>query len=244
MNNRIESWLYWRDFPDREPETYSRFNELWDECPLCGGIEDIDMGNGHVIDCLCASERWASSIKADLEGLRSDIKEAGFNLEPVSPGGEQLENAIVMAQDFAETPQGILMLSGGYGTGKSHLLSAINGRLFPIALYVTSSDFERNCFFALSSSKLHIYVDAIARAPVLLFDDYGMEYGSEIIESQMIHVVDTRVRRIDFYPLAIATNKTGKQIKHEGRIGSRLMDTQYLTYAKMSNVPDYRTRGV
>ncbi len=197
-----------------------------------------------MVDCLCASRRWAASVKETIDPLRSAVESADFNMEPVAPAGDQLENAIIKCQDWSANPEGILMLAGNYGSGKSHLLRAINTRLFPIALYLTASDFEWGCFSAMESGKLHIYVDIIAHCPVLLFDDYGMEYGAEFIWSQITHIVDVRSRRIQVYPMAIATNKTGRDIKYEGRVGSRLMDSDHLTYVKMRNVPDYRTRGV
>lgn len=243
MNDRIKSWLYWRQFPELEPETYGRFQEPWEICPLCDGVEDIDTGIG-VIDCLCASKGWANSVKETLDPLRSPVDDADFNMEPVSPYGEQLENAIEASKQWMLNPEGILLLSGGYGAGKSHLLRAINTYMYPIALYLTLSDFEWSCFRALESGKLHIYVDTVARSPVLLFDDYGMEYGADIIETQITHVVDVRVRQIGHYPFAVATNYIGQHLKHMGRVGSRLMDTKKLTYVKMSGVPDFRTRGV
>jgi DNA replication protein DnaC len=243
MNDRIKSWLHWKKFPELHPETYSRFQEPWEVCPLCDGFEELDSGDG-TVDCLCASTRWAKEVKQTLDPLRSPVNDADFNLEPVATQGAQLENAIVTSKLWAENPEGVLILSGGYGVGKSHLMSAINVELRPIALYLTFSEFEWSCFQALDSQKLHIYVDAVARAPILLFDDYGMEYGADLIETQITHVIDVRVRQIGYYPFAIATNKTGKQIKWEGRAGSRLMDTQNLTYVKMSGLTDYRTKGV
>jgi len=236
VNNRIESWLYWK----HNPRTYSR---LEDVCSICDGFEEVE-ANSATIDCICASERWAASIKETLDPLRSAVEDADFNLEPVAINGDQLENAIVMANDWAKAPSGVLLLSGGYGIGKSHLLRAINTELYPIALYLTSSEFEWSCFRAMESSSLHVYVDIVAHCPVLLFDDYGMEYGAEFIWTQMTHVIDVRVRTISDYPMAVASNKSGREIQHEGRIGSRLMDTEYLQYAKMRGIPDYRTRGL
>lgn len=238
MNNRIESWLYWK----KNPQTYSRFEGI---CSICDGIEEVEAG-GVTIDCICASDRWASSIKETLDPLRSGADPADFNLEPVANGQSQLEDAIVMAMDFSEKPEGIFILSGRYGVGKSHLLRAINTILDPIALYLTMSDFEWSCFRAMESQKLHVYTDAVAHAPVLLLDDYGMEYGAEFIEAQVVHVIDVRVRRLEHFPIAVATNKTGKSLSLEGRVGSRLMNINAgkHRYAKMSGLTDFRTRGV
>lgn len=238
MNNRIESWIYWK----QNPRTYSRLNDV---CSICDGAEEVTVIGDWVVDCKCAIDRWEASIKETLDPLRSGADPADFNMEPVAVAGQQLEDAIAMSMAFVESPSGIFILSGSYGVGKSHLLRAINTELSPIALYLTMSDFEWSCFRALESQKLHVYTDIIAHAPILLLDDYGMEYGAEIIEAQVVHIIDSRVRQMEYYPLVVATNKSGKELSLEGRVGSRLMNAEKdHMYAKMGGLLDYRTRKI
>jgi len=236
--NRIKSWAFW--------------NHLWFErsmewqvhegvCPICDGIGEVRVEGLHIY-CLCNTIHWETRVSASLKSLQSSVQPARLeDLEIPITNGHQLEEAIERTREWAMNPYGYLIFSGPYGVGKTHFMRWLANRLYPIALYLTASDFNVAVHSHRQDDTLADYVNRVATAPILLFDDWGMEYGGKLVETQFAHIVDTRDRDTESFPMAIATNKSAQQIMSEPRVGSRLMNVDKRLFCSLQ-LEDHRLR--
>ena len=144
----------------------------------------------------------------------------------------------------------ILLLTGGAGRGKTHLLQSIGrvcldaGQSVRYELTADLLDRLRATYNRDSEESYNEAVDRCHKANVLLLDDIGLEKASEWVIEKTTALVDERYR--NGRRLAVATNKTRSQISSTMgfRLASRLWDTSpdtvrvvYLTCA------DYRMKG-
>jgi len=249
MSSRIASWLLWKrlaltvlaKYPEYVfPQPYWKWRNATGEiCPICDGFGIATMDNEDY-DCVCQVLMWQDQVKAALDPLRSQHGSvADIHLDMTN---KKFADGINKAMFWATEPVGVMVISGAYGCGKTHILQSINELLTPIALYITASDFEQKIFQHLGDSSLQSFIRGVSLAPILLFDDLGMEYGSDIVNTQLVHVIDSRYRNLSLFPMAVATNKESTEIMYIDRIGSRLMQEQTLTWVSLKGVPDYRIR--
>jgi DNA replication protein DnaC len=183
---------------------------------------------------------WQDQVNAALDQMRS--RHSNVSDAELDMSNPKFATCVGKAFSWGHNPHGIMILSGNYGCGKSHILQAIDEMLAPIALYITASDFEQKIFEHMGDNTLSTFVKGMSLAPILLFDDLGMEYGSPIVQSQMIHLIDSRYRNLDLFPMALATNYDSTTLMYMDRIGSRLMQESTLTWVSFAGVPDYRIR--
>ena len=117
-----------------------------------------------------------------------------------------------------------LLLMGGTGLGKTHLSSAIAGRvisrgydvLYTSALHMIA-EFEKTKFRGEEDN-----TDRYFAAELLIIDDLGTELGGSFSEACLYNVIDTRICK--GLPTVISTNLTAAQLseRYTGRIFSRL----------------------
>jgi len=249
MCSRISSWLLWRNLGPvidkftlgyKFPEPYWRWREeTGGICPICSGF-GIATLDGKDYDCICQTLMWQDQVKKALGPLRSSHGDVlGINMDMTNP---KFATAVDKAFKWALSPSGTMVISGAYGCGKSHILQCIDGMLSPIALYITASDFEQRVFENIGANTLSSFIKGLSLAPVLLFDDLGMEYGSDIVYAQMVHLIDSRYRNLTMFPMALATNHDSTTLMYMDRIGSRIMQESTLTWISLASVPDYRIR--
>jgi len=165
---------------------------------------------------------------------------------------EGAEAAFEIASDFTvgNTPP-IIVLIGGTGTGKTHLLEAIgrqylrqekdNGNSYTVRYELTNNLLMR----MRAGFNVHSEEQATSlayKADLLLLDDIGAEKPSEWVEQELYGLIEDRYRNNRL--LVVATNETEPTIKAKlgDRITSRLFDSEtskvkqvYLT------AKDYRT---
>lgn len=212
-------------------------------CEVCGGVGEVNVGDFN-FQCICQMKKWGADVSHSLKDIRSNVLQADVR-DLVTDGsvtnGDQLADAITQAVDWVKRPKGYFVLSGGLGVGKTHILRWMQWVLNPISLYLTASDFNVGVHAHRRDDTLSEYVDRIARAPVLLFDDWGMEYGGPLVDAQFTHIVDFRDRDTDSFPMAIATNKDGSQIAASGRVGSRVMNREKCIFVSL-DLEDYRVK--
>ena len=160
------------------------------------------------------------------------------------PGTEDAFNA---AMDFTvgNTPP-ILLLPGGTGTGKTHLMEAIGRQ------YLEQGSTVRYELLAHLLGKLRdsfrINEDQSVIAPsylaeVLLIDDIGLEKPSEWVTEQVTALVDERWRNNRL--LVVATNETYEGIEacYGPRLASRLYDMTGKVKQVFLTTTDYRKEG-
>ena len=146
------------------------------------------------------------------------------------------------ARNFAETPAGWLILTGTYGSGKTHLAAAIgNERLAQgdVVLFITAPDLLdhlRSTYGPSSEVGYDEQFERIRSAQLLILDDLGAENPSPWAGEKLYQLLNHRhSRRL---PTVITTNVDLDSI--EGRIRSRLLDEELFRHASIA-APDYRT---
>ncbi len=155
---------------------------------------------------------------------------------------ENLEEAFRVALDFAQSPDGWLVLMGVTGCGKTHLAAAIaNYRLQAgkPALFLVVPEFLdhlRSAFSPESKVSYDQLFESAKNAPLLTLDDFGEQSATPWAQEKLYQVINYRYNAR--LPTVITTSCSLDEI--EGRVSSRLTDI------KISNpfnimAPDYRT---
>lgn len=203
----------------RDPE-----EKTW-TCPRCGVVPPIAFTDGWYARRPCACERAAFEAR-QLRQLREELAQARQALTYTwlgrawaEPGlfaktfetfqRERQPAAYDLALAFAARPQGVLVLYGSYGAGKTHLLAAIANAM---------SAAGRTCRFASTTLLFGAiqerigqgldYLDISRRAisaPLLLLDDLDKLKPSEFREETLYTTLNGR--NVAGLPLAITSNR-------------------------------------
>ena len=165
---------------------------------------------------------------------------------------EGSESAFEIASDFTvgNTPP-IIVLIGGTGSGKTHLLEAIgrqymqqekeNGYLYTVRYELTNNLLMR-MRAGFNSNSEEQSTSLAYKADLLLLDDVGAEKPSEWVEQELYGLIEDRYRNKKL--LVVATNETEPTIKAKlgERITSRLFDTETGKVQQVvMTAKDYRT---
>lgn len=159
--------------------------------------------------------------------------------------GEQansLRHAVITSRNFAEKPEGWLLLEGTYGTGKTHLAAAIGNQRLQHGdevLFITVPDLLDHLRSAYAPSSDLAYdetFDRVRSVPLLILDDLGTENASGWAREKLFQLLNHRyTRRL---PTVVTTNIELDSI--DPRIRSRLLDAGMIRHARII-APDYRT---
>lgn len=174
---------------------------------------------------------------------------AGFTFEAFRPAGhgltgrarQNLEGAFRLARQWAERPDGWLVLLGKNGCGKTHLAAAIaNYRLEQgdTVCFANVPDLldELRASFAPDAAERYDTVFARLReVPVLVLDDLGAHHVSAWAQEKLYQILNHR--HVARMPTVVTTNVELKDV--EPRIRSRLADLKVSTGYEIS-APDYR----
>lgn len=159
------------------------------------------------------------------------------------PRDEQsLQHAYNVALNFAQRPQGWLLLEGTYGCGKTHLAAAIgNIRLAQgdIVLFITTPDLLdhlRGTYAPGADTGYDELFDRVRDVPLLILDDLGVENPSPWAREKLFQLLNHRYSHMR--PTVITTNSSLEDI--DQRLRSRLLDTEKVSHIRIS-APDYRT---
>jgi chromosomal replication initiator protein len=116
-----------------------------------------------------------------------------------------------------------LVIHGGVGLGKTHLLQAIAHRARSRqarALYLTCERFMHAVVSAMRAQRLHALTEALGRAELLLVDDAQFIQG-RVATQVLSHVLDRMVAA--GRPLVVATDRAPAELDHfDEQLRSRL----------------------
>jgi len=129
------------------------------------------------------------------------------------------------------------------------LLSLFGSSRIKRIMHITAGDIESHVFNGISNNDLDKRMEVIKQAPILLLDDYGIEYGSDIVRAKIDHIIEYRYRDWNQYKTVVATNLTSADLANSNirqggvsRSGSRLCDRDVSEVIGIKT-PDYRLRG-
>lgn len=154
---------------------------------------------------------------------------------------QNLEEAFRLAQNFAQSPEGWLVLQGENGCGKTHLAAAIANYQLQVdkpVLFIVVADFLdhlRSTFSPESKVPYDEYFERVRKAPLLILDDFGEQSTTAWAQAKLYQVINYRYNAN--LPTVITTCFTLDEI--ERRIASRMVDPR-LSVVFNITAPDYR----
>jgi len=180
---------------------------------------------------------------SNLDAFRNMTFE-NFNLDGLVGMGEDqirsLNIALKAAQYFAQHLDGWLLLSGGYGVGKTHLAAAIANFAVGLGvptLFLTVPDLLDWLRYAYGGDEVDFETrfEDIRNINLLVLDDLGTQNATPWAEEKLYQIFNYRY--INRLPTVITTNQALDEI--EGRIQSRLRDPELVRPIRIE-APDYR----
>lgn len=161
------------------------------------------------------------------------------NLTPEQ--SQNLGRVYKLAKDFADDPEGWVVLQGTNGCGKTHLAAAIGnyqlkkGKPVLFVFVPDLLDHLRSTFSPDSKVTYDELFDRVKTSPLLILDDFGEQASTPWAQEKIYQVISHRYN--DRLPTVITTCLSLDEI--ELRIRSRLIDGRVGTVWAIT-VPDYR----
>jgi len=152
-----------------------------------------------------------------------------------------LEKAYHAAREFADRPEGWLVLMGGYASGKTHLAAAIANYRTSLGeppLFVVVPDLLdqlRATFSPNSPVSLDRRFREVRDAPLLILDDLGTQSPTDWVNEKLYQLFNYRY--MAQLPTMVTTAKSIEEI--EERIRSRMLDERLCRILAIT-VPPYR----
>lgn len=232
------------------------------DCPICHGIGYIryDVPENHplfgkAIDCKCRRNDVENKRLSHMRRMGGLDNLADKTFESFNPDGigltehrrNNLRLVYELVRNFAEDLGGWLVITGGYGCGKTHLAAAVaNYQILQgnAVLFVTVPDlldYLRSSFNpALSQEEQYqSRFDEIKTAPLLILDDLGIENATSWAVEKLYQILNYRYNAK--IPTVITTNHKPDEL--EPRIRSRFFDPD-LSQVLSITAPDYRQSGI
>ncbi len=226
-------------------------------CPICHGVgfvrQDLpitDPNFGRVVICQCRLKEAAQATFDRLYRLSNLEAFEHMSFDTFKPqgrvglGSEQvrsLQNAFSQAQQFARELNGWLLLTGSFGTGKTHLAAAITHQAVQSgvpSMFLTVPDlldWLRSSFSSNEDTSFEGRFEEIRNIPLLVLDDLGTENATPWVREKIFQIINHRY--LNRLPTVITTNLDMQRI--EERISSRLQDSELVLKVTI-NAPDYR----
>ncbi len=155
-----------------------------------------------------------------------------------------LDKALQIAQGYAQNPQGWLVLSGSFGSGKTHLAVAIAQHRRDLGSEVIFStvpdlmDYLRNTFNpGKNTPQFDQRWQMVRTIPLLILDDFSMESATSWAKEKLFQLLDYRY--VAKLPTIITTSQPIEDMNE--RLLSRILDTRLCLILGLS-VPSYALR--
>jgi DNA replication protein DnaC len=183
-----------------------------------------------------SSELSSLSLHADQTFETFSLRERELDSDQVT----SLEQALTFARNYAGHPEDWLLLTGGYGCGKTHLAAAIaNERVSQghAALFVVVPDLLdhlRATFAPNSPVPYDRRLEEIRTVPLLVLDDLGTHSATPWAQEKLYQIFNHR------YNARLPTVITASDDAHiDERLKSRLFDRGRCTNLRI-DAPSYR----
>ncbi len=259
LNRNTNYWPDERPGGSNSSDIMLPADEEW-LCPICGGTgylrQDVPVGHpnfGKLIPCQCRLQDQESKRLNQLRLISNMDKMARYTFDKFVPEGygltderrRNLRMAYDMAYNFANQPEGWLILLGGYGCGKSHLAAAIGNHVISQgkpALFVVVPDLLDHLRAAYGPSSNTSYdqrFEEIRNASLLILDDLGAHSSTPWAQEKLFQLFNYRYNAQ--LPTVVTSNHELEEI--DIRIRSRMVDPDLTQIIKIL-APDFRQIGV
>jgi len=227
-------------------------------CPICKGTGFVHplLPSGktdfsQVVACRCVQKDLDKERQTRLQRysglakLHRTMTFDNFDLKRVNLLPEQrqnLEMAFDLAINFAQSPDGWVVLEGVNGCGKTHLAAAIaNHRLQagkPV-LFVVVPDFLDHLRYTFNPESKVSYdqlFEEVKNTPLLILDDFGEQSTTPWAQEKLYQVINYRYNA----RLATVITTCCSLDEIESRVSSRLVDPK-ISLVFNIRAPDYRS---
>jgi len=226
------------------------------DCPFCHGrgyvrverpLGDPEFGRLEI--CTCRQAQVRAHIRDRLFSLSrlDQLRHLTFSTFRARgrPGigekqQESLAGAFELCRAYARSLQGWLLLTGTYGSGKTHLAAAIANEAVEIGvptLFLTVPDLldTLRASFDSDDTSFEDSFERVRSAPLLILDDFGTHNATEWAREKLFQILNHRY--VNRLPLVVTMNLPMEEI--EGRLRSRLSDRALVQTVHLL-APDYR----
>jgi DNA replication protein DnaC len=161
-----------------------------------------------------------------------------FGMSFANYRGNYNAEAVAAVREWVQKRQGWIVLCGGPGRGKTHLLAAAANQLLDQgqrALYVIVPDLLDHLREGIETGVGHQRFEDARGVDFLLLDDLGAEQSTPWAEEKVFQLVNHRY--VNGLPMLVASNVGPDELA--SRVASRLRD-RALSRVMVMEGPDYR----
>jgi len=245
--------------PEREPGGRAGGGQPAEVCPICQGrgfvLYDVPPGHpdhNRPIACRCTEARMAAERLRELRRVSNLGALERLTFDTFNPDIQGLSEVVRFnlhqaynhAVNYAQAPNGWLVLLGGYGCGKTHLAAAIANQALAAGTHVLFLvvpdllDYLRTAYAPTSDTGMDERMEAIRSVPLLVLDDLGAHHSTPWAQEKLYQIINHRYN--NRRPTVITTNQRLEEL--DPRVTSRLVDLDLsLVYEILA--PDYRQAG-
>jgi DNA replication protein DnaC len=199
-------------------------------------MEDFEIAT--IVTILAHDFRGGAALQeqSDLStlALMQDMTFDSFELrEDDLPADERdnLRHAFELCRRYADEPDGWLVLTGGYGCGKTHLAAAISNARVAMgqsAVFVVVPDLLdhlRATFSPNSQVRFDKRFEGVRRAPFLVLDDLGTESASPWAQEKLFQLFNYRYNAR--LPTVVTSTQSIAEV--DPRLRTRMLDLRRCT---------------
>ena len=215
------------DYKQKSVEVFAGKWMIFNACTICSKEENAEMELKHEAEQkeLIAHSRKAKRMKAGISK-----RYLGFNFDDFTPLNEKQSKALIAAKSLSESilnekPAHNLIMTGGVGTGKTMLCSALIESLIPAksCKIIKCIELVRSLKATWSRESLETeekLIEAYSNMDLLIIDEIGVQFGSDTEKLFIFDIIDGRYENM--LPTVLISNQSMEKIK--GLIGERVVD--------------------